>query len=250
MRLLLWFLKRVEWLHTTRGKGGTDMNRFSTNQLTFMAIAVLLIVFVELTIFGNDSTFLIIIGSILLYYSFSKSKKYLFWSGCFLIFLAILSLWSLRLLIVGVLIYILYKHMTKEQKIVTFNTQELQAKIDNNDLIGNTSSPLDSYKWEDIQMQKFIGDVSLDLTDTILPVGTSVITIRQSIGKVTIVLPYEIPFRLQYSTILGEAKVLGNNPKRLINEKLIFEDGNALDAKRKLVIHVATWLGDVEVIRK
>lgn len=228
------------------------MNRFSTNQLTFMAIAVLLIVFVELTIFGNDSTFLIIIGSILLYYSFSKSKKYLFWSGCFLIFLAILSIWSLRLLIVGVLIYILYKHITKEQKIVTFTTkeQELKAKIENNELIGSTTSPLDSYKWEDVQMQKFIGDISLDLTDTILPAGTSVITIRQSIGKVTIVLPYEIPFRLQYSTILGEAKVLGNNPKRLINEKLIFEDGEAQDAKRKLVIHIATWLGDVEVIRK
>ncbi len=226
------------------------MNRFSTNQLTFIAIAVFLIVFVELTIFNNDSTFLIIFGSLLLYYSFSKRKKYLFWSGCALLFLAILSIWSLRLLIVGVLIYILYKHMTKEQKVVTINTKELVAKIENNNLIGNTASPLDSYKWEDIQIQKFIGDISLDLTDTILPAGTSVITIRQSIGKVTIVLPYEIPFRLQYSTILGEAKILGNNSKRLINEKLIFEDGEAQDAKRKLVIHVATWLGDVEVIRK
>lgn len=225
------------------------MNRFSTNQLTFISIAVILIVFVELTIFNNDSTFLIIFGSLLLYYSFSKNKKYLFWSGCFLIFLAILSIWSLRLLIVGVLIYILYKHVTKEQKVVTINAHPLEAKVEKNNLIGNTASPLDSYKWEDIHLQKFIGDISLDLTDTILPAGTSVMTIRQSIGKVTIVLPYEIPFRLQYSTILGEAKILGNS-KRLINEKLIFEDGDALDAKRKLVIHVATWLGDVEVIRK
>lgn len=226
------------------------MNRFSTNQLTFVTIAVILVVFAELTIFNNGSTFLIILGAILLYFSFSKNKKYLFWSGCFFIFLAILSIWSLRLLIVGVLIYILYKHVTKEQKFVTINTQLLDAKIEQNQLIGNLSSPLDNYKWEDIQIQNFIGDISLDLTDTILPAGTSVITVRQSIGKVTIVLPYEIPFRLQYSTILGEAKILRNNPKRLINEKLIFEDGEAQDAKRKVVIHVATWLGDVEVIRK
>ena len=205
--------------------------------------------FVELTIFNNDSTFLIIFGSLLLYFSFSKNKKYLFWSGCFLLFLAILSIWSLRLLIVGFLIYILYKHVTKEQKVVTINTQKLDVKMEKNNLIGNTSSPLDSYKWEDIHLQKFIGDISLDLTDTILPAGTSVITIRQSIGKVTLVLPYEIPFRLQYSTILGEAKLLGNS-KRLINEKLIFENGDPQDAKRTLVIHVATWLGDVEVIRK
>jgi len=234
----------------TRRKGGTTLNRFSTNQLTFIAIVTILIVFVELTIFNNDSAFLLIIGAVLLYYSFSKNKKYLFWSGCFLIFLAILSIWSLRLLIVGFLIYILYKHVMKEQRVVTLNTQELDAKVEKNNLIGNTTSPIDSYKWEDIHIQKFIGDISLDLTDTILPAGTSVITIRQSIGKVTIVLPYEIPFRLQYSTLLGESKILGNNPKRLINEKLIFEDGDAQDAKRKLIIHVATWLGDVEVIRK
>ncbi|KGR74068.1 cell wall-active antibiotics response protein LiaF [Ureibacillus sinduriensis] len=226
------------------------MNRFSTNQLTFVAIAVILVVFAELTIFNNGSTFLIILGAILLYLSFSKNKKYLFWSGCFFLFMAILSIWSLRLLIVGVLIYILYKHVTKEQNFVTINTQQLHAKIEKNQLIGNLSSPLDNYKWEDIQIQKLIGDISLDLTDTILPAGTSVVTIRQSIGKVTIVLPYEIPFRLQYSTILGEAKILDNNPKRLINEKLIFEDGETEDAKRKVVIHVATWLGDVEVIRK
>ncbi|MDN4493938.1 cell wall-active antibiotics response protein LiaF [Ureibacillus aquaedulcis] len=226
------------------------MNRFSTNQLTFVAIAVILIVFAELTLFNNGSTFLIILGAILLYFSFSKNKKYLFWSGCFLIFLAILSIWSLRLLIVGVLIYILYKHVTKEQKIVAINTQELDAKIMKNRLIGNISSPVVNYKWEDILMQKFVGDISLDLTETILPAGTSVITIRQFIGKVTIVLPYEIPFRLQYSTLLGEAKILGNHSKRLINEKLIFEDEEAQDAKRNIVIHVATWLGDVEVIRK
>ncbi|HWL12867.1 MAG TPA: cell wall-active antibiotics response protein LiaF [Ureibacillus sp.] len=226
------------------------MNRYSTNQLTFISIAMLLVVFVELTIFNNGGAFLLIFGALVLYYSFSKNNKILFWVGISFIFFAILTIWSLRLLIVGVLFYILYEHITKEQKTVKIHVQDLEADIEKNKLIGNTSSPLDSYKWEDIQIQKFVGDISLDLTDTILPSGTSVITIRQSIGKVTIFLPYEIPFRLQYSTILGEAKVLGNNPKRLINEKLIFEDGNAQDAKRKLVIHVATWLGDVEVIRK
>jgi len=226
------------------------LNRYSTNQLTFISIAMLLVVFVELTIFNNGGAFLLIFGALVLYYSFSKNNKILFWVGISFIFFAILTIWSLRLLIVGVLFYILYEHITKEQKTVKIHVQDLEADIEKNKLIGNTSSPLDSYKWEDIQIQKFVGDISLDLTDTILPSGTSVITIRQSIGKVTIFLPYEIPFRLQYSTILGEAKVLGNNPKRLINEKLIFEDGNAQDAKRKLVIHVATWLGDVEVIRK
>lgn len=227
------------------------MNRFSTDQLTSISIAVLLIVFVELTIFNNGGAFLLIIGALLLYYSFSKNKKMFFWAGCFFIFIAILSIWSLRLLIVGIIIYILYKHVKKEQKIVKLDSQQLEVtSLQKNELFGNTSSPIENYKWEDIQIQKFIGDITIDTTETILPTGTSVISIRQSIGKVTIILPYEIPFRLHYSTILGEAKIVGNASKRLINERLIFEDGNPENAKRKLFIHVATWLGDVEVIRK
>ncbi|MFP3917984.1 cell wall-active antibiotics response protein LiaF [Lysinibacillus telephonicus] len=227
------------------------MNRFSTNQLTLITIVVLLIVFMELTIFNNGGAFLLIIGALSLYYSFSKKMKSLFWTGCFFIFLAILTVWSLRLLIVCVLIYILYKHITKEQKIVTIDTQSFETgTIRKNNLIGSSSTPLENYKWQDVNIQQFIGDITIDVTETILPAGTSVITVRQSIGKVTIILPYEVPFRLQYSTVLGEAKLLGNSSKRLLNEQLIYEDGNPDDVKRNLVIHVATWLGDVEVIRK
>ncbi|MEL3960679.1 cell wall-active antibiotics response protein LiaF [Lysinibacillus endophyticus] len=227
------------------------MSRFSTDQLTFITIIVLLIVFVELTIFNNGGAFLLIVGALLLYYSFSKNKRSYFWLGCFFLFIAVLTVWSLRLLIVGILIYLLYKHATKEQKYVTVDTNDFQVKsIESNELIGSTAPPVDNYKWQDVQIQRFIGDITIDTTETILPAGTSVISIRQSIGKVTIIVPYEIPFRLQFSTILGEAKLLGKGKKRLINEQLVFEDGNPEDAKRKLVIHVATWLGDVEVIRK
>lgn len=141
--------------------------------------------------------------------------------------------------------------MTKEQKIVTIDTQTFETgTIRKNNLIGSSSSPLENYKWQDVNIQQFIGDITIDVTETILPAGTSVITVRQSIGKVTIILPYEVPFHLQYSTILGEAKLLGYASKRLLNEQLVFEDGNPNDVKRKLIIHVATWLGDVEVIRK
>lgn len=122
--------------------------------------------------------------------------------------------------------------------------------VQKNDLVLPSSMPMEHYKWQDIQIQNFLGDYTIDVTETILPAGTSVITIRQGIGKVTIILPYEVPFKLQYSTLIGEAKLLHHPPKRLWNERITFEDGDVTNAKRKLVIHIATWLGDVEVIRK
>ncbi|MFJ8235074.1 cell wall-active antibiotics response protein LiaF [Ureibacillus sp. NPDC094379] len=227
------------------------MKRFSTDQLTLLVIILLLIVFAELAIFNNGGAFLLIIGALFLYFSFSKSKKYFFGAGCFFLFLAVMNVWSLRLFIVGILIYLLYKHLTKEQETVTIDGYSFQkGTIQKNELFGSFSTPLENYKWQDIQIQRFLGDISIDATETILPTGTSVITIRQAIGKVSVTIPYEIPFRIQYTTILGEAKLLQYAPKRMMNERLVFEDGNPEDAKRILIIHVATWLGDVEVIRK
>ncbi|WP_249662147.1 cell wall-active antibiotics response protein LiaF, partial [Lysinibacillus fusiformis] len=83
-----------------------------------------------------------------------------------------------------------------------------------------------------------------------LPAGTSRITIRQGIGKVQIYSPYEIPFRLQYTTLFSELICLHKGPQRILNESITFADGNPEDAKRVLIIHVATWQGDLEVLRK
>ncbi|QBK25749.1 cell wall-active antibiotics response protein LiaF [Ureibacillus thermophilus] len=228
------------------------MNNFTTKQLTTGILIMLLIFFVELTFFNNGGAFFLILGAFFLYRSFSKGKKIYFWIGALFFFIALLTIWSLRLFIVCILIYILYKNATNQHKETAIQGEHFeQGMIQKNDLLLPSSMPpMEHYKWQDILIQNFLGDYTIDATETILPSGTSVITIRQGIGKVTIILPYEIPFKLQYSTLIGEAKLLDYPPKRLWNERITFEDGNPVNSKRKLVIHVATWLGDVEVIRK
>jgi len=227
------------------------LNKFTTDQLTTALIILLLIVFAELTIFNNGGAFLLIITGFLFYFSFKKRNKVMFWIGCFFAFLAVLNVFTLRLFVIATLIYMLYKQYKKPQDDIIVNGEAFEkGTIHKNDLIGSTTPPLEAYKWQDVQIQRFLGDITIDTTQTILPVGTSVITIRQSIGKVTIIVPYDIPFRLQFSTILGEVKLPQRPSKRLMNENLLIEDGETDGAKRKLVIHVATWLGDVEVVRQ
>ncbi|MEK4228883.1 cell wall-active antibiotics response protein LiaF [Solibacillus sp. FSL H8-0538] len=224
------------------------MTKFSTDQLSFLVISFLLIVLVELTIFNNGGVFLLIFGAGLTYFGVKKSKRTMFWIGIILMLFALLSLWTLRLFVIGLLIYLLYKLQKKSAEVIELNKEPLQADVQQATLIGTTSSPLDAYKWKDVQIQRFIGDITIDATQTILPVGKSVISIQQALGKVRVIIPYEVPVRLHYTTIYGEATCLRAAPKRLFNEQLQFEDGD-LNAKRELVIYVATWIGDVEVQR-
>ncbi len=226
------------------------MQNFTTNKLTFWVLCFFLLVFVELTIFNNGGAFCLLIGAVLLYLSFSKNKRFLKWTGIFFIAIALFTMWSLRLFIVILLLYMLYQYLQRENepKIVTLEFDKLPAT--KNELFGTIPAPEDAYKWQDVQIQRLAGDITIDTTQTVLPAGLSLVTIRQGIGKVQIYVPYEIPFRLHYTTLFGDFTCLQGHPQRLLNESIVFSDGNPEDAKRTLVIHVATWLGDLEVLRK
>lgn len=228
----------------------TLLQNFTTNKLTFWVLCFFLLVFVELTIFNNGGAFCLIIGAILLYLSFSKNIRFLKWTGIFFIAISLFTMWSLRLFIVILLLYMLYQYLQRENepKIVTLEFEKLPAS--KNELFGTIPAPVDAYKWQDVQIQRLAGDITIDTTQTILPAGQSLVTIRQGIGKVQIYVPYEIPFRLHYTTLFGDFTCLQSSPQRLMNESIVFSDGNPEDAKRTLVIHVATWLGDLEVLRK
>ncbi|WP_409368601.1 cell wall-active antibiotics response protein LiaF [Lysinibacillus sp. 38-6] len=226
------------------------MQNFTTNKLTFWVLCFFLLVFVELTIFNNGGAFCLLIGAVLLYLSFSKNKRFLKWSGIFFIAISLFTMWSLRFFIVLLLLYMLYQYLQRENepKIVTVEFDKLFAT--KNELFGTIPAPEDAYKWQDVQIQRLAGDITIDTTQTILPAGPSLITIRQGIGKVQIYVPYEIPFRLHYTTLFGEFTCLQGGPQRLLNESIVVSVGNPEDAKRTLIIHVATWLGDLEVLRK
>lgn len=114
------------------------------------------------------------------------------------------------------------------------------------------TSPFSSYEWEDIQIQGFFGDIHVDVTDTVLPKGTSFISIRQGFGRIKIDLPYEVPVRIHYNTLFGEARILDLSPKSMLNETLHFKDGydGEIGDRAELIISLATWIGDIEVVRK
>ncbi|WP_238600624.1 cell wall-active antibiotics response protein LiaF [Metasolibacillus meyeri] len=224
------------------------MKRLTTDQFTFFLLGLVLIMLIELSLFHNGNVFILFIGGVSLYYGMNKQRKFLLWMGALFILIALFTLWSLRLYFIVLIGYLIYKQITKEEVTIEVTNQGWTSSTTKNQLIGTTPTALEPYKWEDVLLKRFVGDVVVDTTQTILPEGKSIITIQQAIGKVHIIVPYEVSIRLHYTTLYGEANCLHELPKRLINESLKFEDGQPND-KRLLVINVSTWLGDVEVTR-
>lgn len=235
------------------------MQRISTDRITFWLLAALLLIFVEAMIFHNGSVLFVLFGIGLLYVSLRRKSRMFFWIGIACLGFALLSMWSLRLLIVATLIYILvrlWKGDNTEQVIQPFigdDDIDTPNSIIQNKLFSVQSTPFQAYEWEDVHVQGFYGDISIDATQTVLPKGTSLISVRQGIGKVRVAVPYEIPVRIHYTTLLGDARMFGASKKRLWNQSLLFKNGYVKEigvAPSELIITVSTWLGDVEVIRK
>ncbi|AOV08988.1 cell wall-active antibiotics response protein LiaF [Sporosarcina ureilytica] len=233
------------------------MRQLDTNKVAFWGLAFLLLVFVESFFFRNGSFIHVLLGAGLIYFGVRRRSKWLFILGLFFVFIALFNLWSLRLLIFGAIAYILvklWKGVTTEEimRPIREFTQETPNGIWKNKLFSIQTTPFSSYEWEDVHIQGLFGDIQIDVTDTVLPKGTSLISVRQGIGKIKIELPYEIPVRIHYTTLFGEARLFGVHRKRLINEFLHLKDGYQEKSGHgpELIITIATWAGDVEVVRK
>ncbi|MEK3936117.1 cell wall-active antibiotics response protein LiaF [Sporosarcina sp. FSL W7-1349] len=233
------------------------MNSIDTSKITFWGFLFLLFVFVEAAFFHNGNIMFVLLGAGLLYYGMRKRSKWMVILGLFFIAMALLTLWSLRLLIFVGLVYVLRKlWMGVPSEEIIRPLKEFQRETPNgiwkNKLFSVQSSPFSTYEWEDIHIQGVFGDIHVDVTDTVLPKRTSFISVRQGIGKIKIDLPYEIPVRIHYTTLFGDARIFDLYKKRLINESLRMQDSyeGKRDDDAELIITLSTWIGDIEVNRK
>lgn len=233
------------------------MKKMETNKIAFYGLFFLLLVFAESVLFGNGHFILVLLSAGLIYFGTKRQSKSLFIAGLIFLLISLFTLWSLRLIILLSLVSILYKmwNGTPAEEImrpIREYKKETPNGIWKNKLFSVQSSPFSSYEWEDIHIQGLFGDIYVDVTETVLPKGTSLISVRQGFGKIKLEVPYEIPVRVHYTTLIGEAKILGHHHHRLINEFLHMKDGYENDSSdhTELIITLSTWIGDVEVIRK
>lgn len=226
-----------------------------TNHYALILIAFLGLLFIETLIFENGSIVVVVAGIALLYFGMRRNNRVLFWIGLILLFISVFSMITIRLLLFGVVLYILYK-LWKQQPLPTweriqFPESSTGSHVIQQRLFSSQTTPTEPYAWQDVHVHSIFGEYGIDLTNTILPKGTSFISIRKGIGKTVILVPYGINVRIHYSTFVGEACFFDAPPVRLWNQTYQLADQPSTDPDTPvLVISLSSWIGDVEVLRK
>ncbi|PIC63782.1 hypothetical protein CSV79_10100 [Sporosarcina sp. P13] len=228
-----------------------------STKISVYVLALLTIAFVESIVFSNGNFIFLLLGWGFLDYGYRKREKWTVITGAVFVVIALLTLWSVRLLVLAIILYIIVKLWKGAPPSEVFgDLQKPRARrsqgLWRNRLFSVQSTPFSTYEWEDVHIQGFFGDVQVDVTDTVLPKGASFISIRQIFGKIIIELPYDIPVRIHYATLYGKANLLAKDSQQLFNETVQEHDGYETKQPNdpELIITIFTWIGDVEVRRK
>lgn len=140
-----------------------------------------------------------------------KQRNRLFLAAV-LILLAVLltSTFKVGIVILGIFAIFHYINRKRAPELLMIETRETDKKTDNvnhfikNQWFGNQRVLDVVYEWDDINIQTGIGDTIIDLGNTVLPTGESVIMIRSISGKIRLLVPFDIGVCLEHSAIFGK----------------------------------------------
>lgn len=115
-----------------------------------------------------------------------------------------------------------------------------------NFLVGYSKSPDAIYDLDDMNFQFGLGDVTLDFSNTFIPEGETVIMIRGIVGKIHLMIPYDIELSIQSSALVGRLHILESSD-RFFNMAKKYRTKDYEQGTRKIRIVASVLVGDIEV---
>ncbi|SDK17892.1 cell wall-active antibiotics response protein LiaF [Sediminibacillus albus] len=237
-------------------------NRRNTDIIDMILLITLAIFVFELLFHGPWLLFFIFVFAAFMYYGRKKmdtsSGRFIFWAGLVFLMITILNTAAFKFLLLSVLAYFFVKWFrskkTPSYYQPQFNGEDGQQTIQREPLfinkwLGRQKTKKEPFEWQDINIQTGIGDTIVDMNNTVLPKGEAVVIIRNMIGNIEILVPYEVEVSISHSTLFGTAEILDYKEYNAWNKVIQMETKDYQTAKQKVKIFTSTLVGKIEVKR-
>ncbi|GAA0422188.1 MAG: cell wall-active antibiotics response protein LiaF [Bacillota bacterium] len=239
--------------------------RLTTDTLNWILIIGVILFIIELTFFHGGMLIPALFFALLIYIGRKKFHslwgKVIFWSGMVGIIFAILNMLAVRFLIIAaiVLFVVNYSKSKKAAEVLRPSIMGNQHKA--NETIISKQPLLDhklfddqrteetAYQWKDVNIHGAFGDRIIDLSNTVLPKDTAVISIRHLVGNLEIYVPYDVEVSIHHSSVFGRAHILGHYHEKLMNQSLLYQTKDYDTVVPRVKIVTSLLSGDIEVKR-
>lgn len=238
-------------------------NKLKTDTLNWiMIVGVILLIFEVIFHFGG-AIIPAIFSAIFAYIGWKNFQqlwgKVLFWIFLVFFIFSILNLWAVRFLMVVVIVLWLKDYSeskkTKDlEPILPSNIINAEKLIKlkplfENKLFEDAQTEDMAYQWRDVNIHGAIGDRIIDLSNTVLPNDTAIISIRHLVGNIEIYVPYDVEVSIHHSSVFGRAHIFDEKDMNLINKSLLYQTENYDTTYPRVKIITSVFSGDIEVKR-
>ncbi|GGB36130.1 hypothetical protein F3157_03615 [Virgibacillus dakarensis] len=240
-------------------------HRLSTDTLNWIMIIGVILFIIEIVFFHGGMIFSALVCGLFIYIGWKKFYhiwgKFIFWIGIIGLVISVLNMLAVRfLLVAGIALFIIDYAKSKKDKdqvipsISTQNNPNTEALIRvaplfNHRVFGDQKTAENAYYWRDINIHGAFGDRVIDLSNTVLPDDTAIISIRHLVGNIEIYIPYEVEVSIHHSSIFGRAHILGEHHWNLMNQTLSYQTEGYDSAYPRVKIITSLLSGDIEVRR-
>lgn len=242
------------------------LGKIKNDYFSWLFLISLLLLLLEVLFFNKGLIFSILVAAGMIYVGRKRLErkfgKFLFWIGILFLTISILGMITFRFLVLAIFIYLLLQlvQTKKHPHMVTPIVKEpltepareetiSREPMFKNVMFGDQKTPEHTYEWEDINIQTWIGDTVIDLSYTVLPKGETVIFIRNIIGKVQILVPYDIEVSVNHSVMVGNVDILHYHGSKMFNQNIHVQTADYETPDQKIKIITSVMVGDIEVRR-
>ncbi|MED3562860.1 cell wall-active antibiotics response protein LiaF [Bacillus xiapuensis] len=225
-----------------------------------------LVLGLEILFFNRGLIFSLIFSCGLIYLGRKKAGKkrgrVLFIAGIFFFIISIINMMTFKFLLLAILLHFFIQFITSKKNPKKIQVEVAEPKqvpqeetmykskpLFENNFFGQQKTPQGVYEWEDINIQTGIGDTVIDLSYTMLPKGETVVFIRNIIGNIQILVPYEIEVSIHHSCMAGSTTIFGHHEPKVINQVIHLKTPGYEHAEQKVKIFTSLVVGNLEVSR-
>jgi lia operon protein LiaF len=242
------------------------LKNMKSDYMSWTILIGIVVLLLEVSFFNSGLIFSLFISAAMIYigrkYLPKKRGKLLFWGGLFFLVASIFSMITFRFFLIAILINFVIQFVQSKRKpkyiIPVIKTNENEDKQEmmvrsrplfENIFFGQQKTPSQVYEWNDVNIQSAVGDTVIDLSYTVLPKGETVIFIRNLIGNVQVLVPYELEVSISHSVITGSTSILESPETKVFNHVLQLQTPDFEKAEQKVKIITSLVFGDLEVKR-